>query len=111
MRYSLLRHKVTAEIVKEWVPRITETGIHRAELPNALFGMLNIARTRELLPRSDEPCVTEISCFNCQQFVEVKKEGECRVRHSKKQEMMPLGAQLKDTMLDTILPMAEQWAG
>ena len=53
---------------------------------------------------------TSKPCFNCQDLIESSKE--CLLpRHSKKQVIIPLSPQLKDTLLETLHPMAEAWAG
>ena len=56
-----------------------------------------------------EPCVSSVTAFNCQVLVE--DEEECRVEHSTRQEVITISSQLKDTILSTLLPLAEAWSG
>ena len=107
MRYSVLRHHVTGQRVPAWVPSFTETGWKVVDIPIQLVGMLAMARLRK--KSEEEPCVPSVTAFNCQVLVE--DEDECRTEHSARQEVIPLDDQLKDTILSTLLPMAEDWAG
>ena len=107
MRYSVLRHRLTGLIAPAWVPSFTETGWRVVDIPSQLVGMLAMARLRQ--KSKEEPCFTSFTAFNCQVLVE--DDDECRSEHSAKQEMIPLDSQLKDTILSTLQPMAEEWAG
>jgi len=109
-RYSLLRHRLATLAQPAWVPSFTERGFVVEDLPNVMLGMLNVARMQKSKEAKEEQCVADISCFNCQDLVEDKKE--CKVpRHSKKQLIMPLTPQLKDTLMEALHPIAEAWAG
>jgi len=109
-RYSLLRHRLASFVQPGWVPSFTKTGFMVEDLPNTLVGMLNVARMKKAKEAEEEPCMADISCFNCQKLLEDKKE--CKVpTHSKKQLILPLPGQLKETLMETLHPMAEAWSG
>jgi len=109
-RYSLLRHRLASLAQPEWVPSFTERGFVVEDVSNVLMGMLNVARMQKSKEAQEELCMADISCFNCQELVEDKKE--CKVpRHSKKQLIIPLTPQLKETIMESLHPQAETWAG
>ena len=109
-RYSLLRHRLATLLQPAWVPPITEQGFMVEDLSNVMLGMLNVARMQKGKEAVEEKCMPEISCFNCQNLVEDKKE--CKVpKHSKKQLIIPMTPQLKDTLMENLHPLAEAWAG
>ena len=106
MRYSVLRHRLVGNRAPQWVPQFTREGWKVMDVPSHLVGMLAMARIRG--KAEQEVCLPEISAFNCQRLVE---EGEeCRLEHSGKQEILQLDSQLKETVLSTLLPLAEEWA-
>ena len=107
MRYSVLRHRLTGGRAPAWVPSFTETGWKVVDIPSQLVGMLAMARLRK--KSEEETCFPSVTAFNCQVMVE--DEDECRIEHSAKQELIPLDSQLKDTILSTLQPMAEDWSG
>jgi hypothetical protein len=73
-RYSLLTHRLASLTQPGWVPSITERGFLVEDVSNVLMGMLSVARMQEVKEAQEELGMADISCFNCQQLVEDKKE-------------------------------------
>ena len=120
---------------KPWVPAFTEQGYkvdtipprcwrdgwHNLNLALRLLGMLNMLKARG--GWQEEPCKADIAPFNCQTLVE--DEEECRTKHSGLQEILYLPEsvcsllsptcspcpQLKQTLLSSLQPQAEEWSG
>merc|ERR1711953_365259 len=110
LRLSLLRHRLATLLQPPWVPAFTSRGWEIAEVPGRLMGMINIVRLNGIKMMEEEPCVAEAACFNCQKLLEDKRE--CSLpEHSGKQLILPMTNQLKDTILETLHPLAESWAG
>jgi len=107
MRYSILRHRLIAVKSSPWVPSFTLAGWKQVDIPSHLKGMLAMARLRG--KSESETCMPSITAFNCQVLVEDYEE--CRSEHNNRQQVIPLDSQLKDTILSTLQPMGEDWAG
>ena len=52
------------------------------------------------------------STMSLQELFETEGEDECTtINHSERFQIKPLGDQIKDTIMTTLLPEAEKWSG
>jgi len=105
-RQTILHLMALNEEQPAWVPKFTEVGFEKTEIPSDVYKML-LEEYEKVKPSMQvEGCAKAV--INCEQIVD--DEDECSLRTSKRTFIMNLSGAVLNQLKAKLHPLAEAWA-